>query len=607
MFRYVAYVWNDEDPPARAQARSLLRRSPPGAHWRTLWQGRGIEVRCVGARGGSCEPYWLAGGAGVVLGTLFARGTDGSIPAPTAFGESDSRSLLAGGGRRLMEAYWGRYVAFLHEPGTCSSWVLRDPSGGLPCYTLRLGAVDVYFSWLEDVLPLCETPLTIDWSFLLAGLSRMREHCARTGLREVTQVMAGECVEIRPDAVTRRFYWDPLAIAAEAIEDARQACEAMSRCVRDVVQAWAGCYRGVLLSLSGGLDSSIILASLARGEAPRLHCYHYYPREADLDERRFARAAASAAGLTLMERPRPWGFSLEPLLSIHAAPEPTNYPYYLEHSRAEAELAAECGAEAVFIGYGGDQLFYQEGAQWAAGDFLRRRGLRPGWARVLLDSARMDQVSVWRVLRAALAASAGRFRWSLAQEAGRGRPLLSRAAVMEAARAADCLHPLLHGRRGTPSGKLWHAHQILAPFDYYDPLGEPRDPQRIAPLLSQPLMELCLRIPTYVLTEGGWDRAVARRAFYGALPPEIRNRRDKGGMEAQLRFTVERNRRLLNDLLADGSLVREGLIDRAQLAKVLSGRAQIETESSELLEYAGVEAWLRTVSSQRASLWQTRA
>ncbi len=607
MFRYVAWTWNDEDPDARRQALALLLPFPGG--WQTVLHGRGIEVRCAGLRPGSCEVYRLAGGEGVVLGRLFARGPAGSRPAPAAFGERDSRSLLASGGRRLVEEYWGRYVAFLRAAGTHTRWVVRDPSGGLPCYTLRHGAVDLYFSWIEDVLPLCAMPLTVDWSYLIAGLCRMREHCARTGLREVRQVLAGECVEIRPGSVARRFYWDPLSIAADVLEDARQAAEAMSQCVRDVVRAWAGCYRGVLLSLSGGLDSSIILASLAGAAGPRLHCYHYYPLEADLDERRFARAAAAAAGLTLIERPRPAGFSLQPLLSIHPTPEPTNYPYYLEHSRSEAAHAAESGAEAVFIGYGGDQLFYQECALWAPEAFLRRRGLRPGWARVLLESARMDEVSVWRVLAATLGACVGHRRWSPAREAGRGRPLLARNSVVEAIRAQECLHPLLRPRRGAPSGKLFHAHQIVAPFDFYDPLGAPADPERVAPLLSQPLMELCLRIPIDVLTTGGWDRAIARRAFYEQLPPAVRNRRNKGGMEAQLRLTVESNRGLLSELLWQGGLVREGLLDPGRLELALSGRAQIETESAELLEYAGVEAWVRRwmnrISSPDRPLWQT--
>ena len=115
------------------------------------------------------------------------------------------------------------------------------------------------------------------------------------------------------------------------------------------------------------------------------------------------------------------------------------------------------------------------------------------------------------------------------------RPLLVPAMIEEARRSGTFLHPLLRHPRGAPSGKLWHAHQISQPFDFYDPLGREGDAERLSPLFSQPVMELCLRIPTYVLTHGGWDRAVARRAFYHDLPPQIRNRRNKGGIEEHLR------------------------------------------------------------------------
>ena len=247
----------------------------------------------------------------------------------------------------------------------------------------------------------------------------------------------------------------------------------------------------------------------------------------------------------------------------------------------------------MVIGYGGDQLFYQERAQWAPGDFLHRRGLRPGMLRVALDAAQMDQVSVWRVLREAASGYLAQQRWSVLQEAGRMRPLLVPAVIEEARRSAGFLHPLLRHPRGAPSGKLWHAHQISQPFDFYDPLGREGDAERISPLFSQPVMELCLRIPTYVLTDGGWDRAVARRAFYDDLPPEVRNRRHKGGIEEHARLTLEHNRAFLRELLLDGALVKAGVIDRERVAEVLSGRAtRIASGSGELLEYAGIEAWL---------------
>jgi asparagine synthase (glutamine-hydrolysing) len=555
-----------------------------------------VEVRYTRTDADSCVAYELAESDGAVLGNLFARSPDGvSTAAPRAIGAADSRAMLDTNGRHLLESFWGRYVAFLHDAHARATWVLRDPSGSLPCYCVRCRGVDVYFSYIDDVIDWLDAPLEVNWPYLLACVCFLREHSPGTALRQVTQVLAGECVETRAGVSKRFFYWDPLAIAnTGAIEDPQQAAAAMRQCVRDVVHAWASLYGHLLLSLSGGLDSSILLACLRDAPSqPRLTCFHYYPLGADLDERAYARAAAAKAGLGLIERSRDSSFSLQPLLTIRRAPEPTNYPYFLEHSRLDAQLAAEHGAAAVLIGHGGDQLFYQERAQWAAGDFLHRRGPRPAVLRVALDAAQMDQVSVWRVLHEALSSFLFHQRWSPLQEAGRMRPLLVPEAIAQARRSAEFLHPLLRHPRGAPSGKLWHAHQITQPFDFYDPLGREGEAERLSPLMSQPLMELCLRIPTYVLTQAGWDRAVARRAFYDELPPEIRNRRHKGGIEEHLRRTLEHNRPLLRELLLEGALVRQGIVDRARLGEVLSGKAtRIAAGSGELLEYAGIEAWL---------------
>ncbi|MGH8298867.1 MAG: asparagine synthase-related protein [Steroidobacteraceae bacterium] len=598
MFRYVAFIWNDGDAACREAARALLlRQAASGRDWCVALRSQGVEVRYVRARTDSSAAYELTEGGGVVLGKLFRRSEEGvSTAAPQALGEADSRAMLDTNGRHLIEGFWGRYVAFLHDAGAQATWVMRDPSGGVPCYLVRCRGVDVYFSWIDDVIDLLDDALEVNWPYLVAAVCFLREHSSGTALREVSQVLAGECVEIRGGASKRFFYWDPLAVAnTDVIEDAAAAVAAMRQCVRDVVQAWASCYDHVLLSLSGGLDSSIVLACLSDAPSrPQITCFHYYPLGADLDERAFARAAAAKAGLGLIERARDSSFSLQPLLTIQRSPEPTNYPYFLEHSRLDAQLAAECGAAAVLIGYGGDQLFYQERAEWAPGDFLHRRGLRPGVWRIALDAAQMDQISVWRVLREATSGYLVQHRWSVLQEAGRMRPLLVPAVIKEASRNAEFLHPLLRHPRGAPSGKLWHAHQISQPFDFYDPLGAEGEAERISPLVSQPLMELCLRIPTYVLTQGGWDRAVARRAFYEDLPPEIRNRRHKGGIEEHLRNTLEHNRGFLRELLLDGCLVREGIVDRGRLAEALSGRAtRLAAGSGELLEYAGIEAWLR--------------
>ncbi len=153
--------------------------------------------------------------------------------------------------------------------------------------------------------------------------------------------------------------------------------------------------------------------------------------------------------------------------------------------------------------------------------------------------------------------------------------------------------------------------RVLAPFDFHHPLGMPGDAEHLATPVSQPLREVCLRIPVDVLTTGGWGGAIARRPFRDALPSPIRNRRNMDGIEAHMRRTVERNRLLLRELLLGGELARAGMLVRPALERALAGRPEIKTQSGELLEYACLEAWLacwrRQDSSGPRNMWQTVA
>ena len=102
---------------------------------------------------------------------------------------------------------------------------------------------------------------------------------------------------------------------------------------------------------------------------------------------------------------------------------------------------------------------------------------------------------------------------------------------MEAAKRNKGLtHPWLtpESTRGVSPGILWHVMSLSMPPAYYSSFVRSDYPERTLPLLSQPLVELCLRIPTYVLIRSGRDRALARRAFAADLPAEIVRALPKG-------------------------------------------------------------------------------
>src|SRR3546814_11360303 len=51
----------------------------------------------------------------------------------------------------------------------------------------------------------------------------------------------------------------------------------------------------------------------------------------------------------------------------------------------------------------------------------------------------------------------------------------------------------------------------------------------VHPLMSQPIVEACLSVPSWEACRGGIDRSFARRSFARDLPASVIERRVKGG------------------------------------------------------------------------------
>lgn len=601
MFRYFGFVWDiDNSAAGETVGRLVERLQASGSDWQFALRRPGLAVLHTASTSPN-RSYELQGNSGVVLGTLFARSGDGdSTAAPPTFGLQETEKILATAGRHLMQRYWGRYVAFLHEAESRTTRIVRDPTGGLPCLSMNAGGAEIYCSWMEDAVRL-RLQFSVHWDYIAAHLCCQRLELNFTGLDAVTQVLGGECVAHCGGGKTRTFYWNPLRVADEnPIEDPMQAVAALRRCTLDSVRAWASSYESIVHTLSGGLDSAIVLACLKDAAArPQITCVNYHSPGAAGDERAFARLVARRAGCELLERERDVTIGFEPLLHMPRSAAPSIYRYYLENSRREFELARECKATALFSGEGGDQLFYQARAVFGAGDYLHRRGilrgLGPELFHIALDAAHVDRVSIWQVLRSAvLHACLGR-RWTPASEVGRFMKLMPAEAIDAVKQDARWLHPHFQARGRTPSGKLWHAYSLAFPaIEYYDPLGILDGVERVAPLFSQPVLEVCLRIPVDVLTTGGWDRAIARRAFKHDLPHQIVTRRGKGDPVEYVKNVFERNFGFVREMLLDGQLVRQKFIDRAKLEAVLSGHpTRAARGDTEVYDYFNVEAWLQ--------------
>jgi asparagine synthase (glutamine-hydrolysing) len=168
-----------------------------------------------------------------------------------------------------------------------------------------------------------------------------------------------------------------------------------------------------------------------------------------------------------------------------------------------------------------------------------------------------------------------------------------RQALLNDIQFTDVTHPWISASRELPPGKLFQVLSIAGvpphnPFLKYGKL------ENVSPILSKPLVETLLRIPTYLLCLGGITRGLARSTFKDVLPAPIQSRFAKGTNAPQwLRLLEdEDNRAFTRDLLLDGNLSSQGILDRQRIEKYLQPGAPVPHECfREMMVAIATESW----------------
>jgi asparagine synthase (glutamine-hydrolysing) len=345
-----------------------------------------------------------------------------------------------------------------------------------------------------------------------------------------------------------------------------------------------------IVELSGGLDSAIVLGALAGGgKAPAL-CVNFATAYVEGDEREHARAVAELWKAPLIElAAAEEEMAFERLERLAQPVEPMLYGLDFILETALVSVAHSVDADAIVTGQGGDAVFFQQPTADVVTDYLRDRGLRAFFSDVAFDATRRAHGSIWRTWRNMAADRLG-----VAGSAGAGfdRSLLGPSAA-GAVPALPC-HPWLANAASLPPAKRLQLEALSNCQIFNGPTHRAAAAQLIHPLLSQPVMERCLSIPTWQLAGGRGDRALARAAFRDLLPDSIHRRRGKGEASSYYGRAVGRNLPFLRSYLLDGALVANGLLSADALDALLDEQALMWSDRARLpVLYASFEAWAR--------------
>lgn len=602
MYHYIALVWPLQDETAAQDAlrvnRTLLQTRE--SSWKILVSTNGFAVYSQPSVDATFRAYMLPDRLGVILGHLFAAG-------PEAFLLRDSdlpcTTIIQTKGLWLLEKAWGDYIAILRVQDEIEVRVLRDCSGRIPCFYLKLGALYVFFADVADLARL-NIPLSLNERYLASFISRQPLHVRETGLKEITELLAGDSVTVSVTGASHESFWDPRRVVAERmINSYNEAEAALVGTAQVVIRSWAMLYKRILLSLSGGLDSAIVLGTLKRaGFAERVVCLTQYTAGTSDDERIYARATARMAGVTLVEIPRisdgrVFADNLR-LLPPDPRPDVSKTARMLALP-ALTEIAQSFGCDSLWTGQGGDQIFLQARHAYEAADYLIQNGASRGLASQIYHSALLSRQSVWNVAHRALIY---RLRKTLAPPVvlgGHGSRFLAPSTPPGYSEEYLMVPWRVGFDERIPPGKLLQLDTYLDLLNRHRPIFGREQPYERHPLISQPLLELSLQIPTYHLLNGGRQRGLAREAFADRVPRCVLMREDKGEITDQVRSLLRGCAPVIAESLLDGTLVSLGILDRTALEAILCrGETFSQDDVFPLFSCIAAEAW--------AQHWRTR-
>jgi asparagine synthase (glutamine-hydrolysing) len=618
VYRYVALIWNAE-AESQEHAASLI-----SLRLRNRFSDYGIAISRAGllvlTAGGqdSFGNHLLKNNRGIILGSIFERKKDLDDDSPSNRAIFDSRlteAVIASRGRALVSDHWGNYVAILTTDQSRSILILKDPTGSLPCLITLWRGVSIVFSCLQDCLDLSLMPFSVNWANVETRLASNGADESNNPVNELSQVNRGECLELIQSGSRlgkRQLYWQPLDFSqrADAIDDVTSAKKALRACVRASIHTLAAGHSDILVRLSGGLDSSIIAGCLKSvATTSTMTAYTYLDPGARSSERRWAHLSAQHAEIPHIECIYDSSCtSLEPALRMAACARPPTAAGHVMRSAIEQRLGEHRHYTAVFSGDGGDAVFGSEAVRHVVDDFLRLQGMSASVISLAAAVALRTDTLTWRVLAAALK----RRIWGSTMNDFRGRFINKQSLAADhlrntGLRSKSFPHPWFSGINDVP----WHVIRrvgalILAP-EFYDPMRKSATfaPLDMAPLYSQPVVELSLRIPLYAHFVDGRDRGLARDAFAADVPAAILRRLWKDRAPGSFEALAHRNRDLIRETVLGGALAQSGLINCAAIEKILGGEfSKGGYFIGELFALFDLELWLRhftTPTAQRVA------
>lgn len=517
-------------------------------------------------------------------------------------------------GARVPEYLRGMFAFALWDARTSTLLLARDRFGEKPLYYCERADGFVFASELGALVADERTPTAISMEALDAYLALQYVPSPHTIYAAVKKVPPGHTLEVRPGEapVVRRYYQ---LSAAPTLADLSE--EEAARRVRETVEE---AVRSRLMSdvplgafLSGGVDSSIVVACMARamGEPVKTFAVGFSEGGRLDNELPYARLVAERWRTDhheLVVEPDMVGL-LPSIVRHHGEPfadtsaVPTRYLCEMTRRDVTVALSGDAGDEA----FGGYRRYV-----WAhVADTIRRlpAPLARGAAAILAATpgrgarpirefgARLSSDEASRYLRLICHFSAEEkgslYTPELAERFARDATAESFAAHLGASRATDTV-----SRLQNLDVETYLPDDILVKVDI---ASMTHALEARAPLVDHHVVELGASLPGHLKLRGRKGKHIFKRAFADLVPSEILNRRKKGFSLPTGPWLRGRLYGFARETLLSDAARARGLFRPEAVADLLERHHAGEDHGERIWNLIVLETWQRELVDGRAA------
>lgn len=522
-------------------------------------------------------------------------------------------------GHDLVRDLRGMFACAVYDTRDETLLLARDPLGVKPLYVAEVGNRLLFASEMKALLCDPALPRDLDPDALSRFLALGFVPGNATMIRAIRKVRPGTRVIVTPrERVDERYWLWPRFFGGgrEGTSVERLADEVGVR-LADATRAMLLSDRPLGILLSGGVDSSVMLASLPEQVRRETHTFSIgFDDGGHHDERAYARQVAGQFGTRHHETTVTLDVAAELPAVVRILDEPCADP-----AAVPAHLVARAASREVTVllsGTGGDEIFggYR---RYRLGGLLRRVGWVPrplaAWGARTLEAADQNRrtrlgerlVMARKLLDARSRRSFVDAYLSTLEPAPPSRWADAVAAGVDPARTGDALWRELTAEVGeAPQGE--EASSFAIDHLYYLPddllLKEDRTTMGASvegrvPFLDAGLVEFAAGLPLGARFGGSGGKHVLRVLARRHLPAEIANRPKHGfsvPIEDWLRGPLAG---LARDVLDSGS---SGVFDHAAIRRWQEQHRRGHDRSGALWTVLVFELWWRSVASAPPAL-----